>query len=204
MRSTVVCKFDKMCALLAQRYYQPLRWKNTLCIVSNLEYNICMIVLRDDTSSSISFQHFSGRWCNMFSSLLGHLSFLSHSLVFCYQESNTRVGGFNIYSGSIDQCCWILVNIRYDHLFFKLWRRCLDIWSRKSAWLHNSVLWLVERYVVHICFLIVFKDICVSLISWDFLFFQIWWSQWNDLSVMRHEVNILFRFWLHHIHIHLL
>lgn len=48
-----------MCAFLAQHFYQLLRWKTTLYIVMNLEYNICMTVLMDNTSSSITLLNFS-------------------------------------------------------------------------------------------------------------------------------------------------
>ena len=51
----MVCTFDKICALLAHRCGQLLRWTTSLCMVPNLEYNARMIVSRDNTSSSISF-----------------------------------------------------------------------------------------------------------------------------------------------------
>lgn len=51
--------FDKIRALLAHRCCQPLRWKTTLCTVSNLEYNTYMTFSRDYTSSSITFFNFA-------------------------------------------------------------------------------------------------------------------------------------------------
>ena len=55
--------FDKICALLAHRCYQPLRWKISLCMVPNLEYNARMTMLMDNTSSSIAF--FNSTWENV-------------------------------------------------------------------------------------------------------------------------------------------
>lgn len=45
----------KMCALLAQRCFQALRWTIDLCTMTNLKYSFCMIVSRDDAPSSIAF-----------------------------------------------------------------------------------------------------------------------------------------------------
>jgi len=44
-----------MCAPLAQCYCQLLRWTTNLCMVTNLKCSLCMIVSRDNTSSSITF-----------------------------------------------------------------------------------------------------------------------------------------------------
>lgn len=51
----MVCMFVKMRAPLAQHFYNPLRWKTNLCMVTDLKYNFHMIVSRDDTPSSIDF-----------------------------------------------------------------------------------------------------------------------------------------------------
>lgn len=48
-----------MCAFLAQGCWQPLRWTTYFCMVMNLEYNIHMIILRDDTCSSITLFNFA-------------------------------------------------------------------------------------------------------------------------------------------------
>ena len=45
--------FVKMCNLLEQCCFQPLRWTTDLCTVRNLKYNFRMTVSRDDTSSTI-------------------------------------------------------------------------------------------------------------------------------------------------------
>jgi len=59
MWSTTACKFNKIRALLAHCCCQPLRWTTALCMVPNLEHNAHMAVLRDDTSSSITFFNYS-------------------------------------------------------------------------------------------------------------------------------------------------
>lgn len=160
-----VWRSDKMHALLAQRCYQPLRWTTDLCMVMNLEYNVCMTVSREDTSFSIACLNSTMEDALSCSPpcLASYNSLAMHS----FSTIKNRTLGFNICSSSIGQCCWMPVHIRHYHCLFKLCRRYMEIWSRYSAWLHNSVLWLIERYVVHLYLEIVFKDLCVSLIDWD-------------------------------------
>ena len=55
MLSMVACMFFKMWAFLTNGCYHLWRWSTSWCTVLDLEYNSCIIVSKDNTSSSISF-----------------------------------------------------------------------------------------------------------------------------------------------------
>ncbi len=110
MWSIAVFRFNNMSALLAQRYCQWLRWTYDLCTVKNIEYNICMTILRDDTSSSITLLNSSWADVVTYSPPLLY-AYNSHALVLSSQESNSRASGFVIWFGSIDQPGWMSTHI---------------------------------------------------------------------------------------------
>jgi len=150
-----------------------------------------MIISRDDTSSSITFfnsaQVDTMTYSPPFLVVCNSLAICSFSAIKKWTLELVALGYALVASANVVGFLCTSDMITHSSKYAG------DMWTSEVDTLHDctTLLWLVKWYVVHILFRIVSTNLSISLVAQDSLCFRIWWSQWVNLLVARHEVDVL-------------